>query len=42
VSGKTIEIRIRARGECRMGVARARQKQDLLEEKAGKKITYRC
>jgi exopolyphosphatase/guanosine-5'-triphosphate,3'-diphosphate pyrophosphatase len=42
VSGRTIEIHIQARGECRTGVARARQKQDLLQEKAGKKITYRC
>ena len=42
VSGKTIRIRIQALRDCRTGVARAGQKQGLLEEKAGKKITYRC
>jgi exopolyphosphatase/guanosine-5'-triphosphate,3'-diphosphate pyrophosphatase len=42
VSDKTVTIRLEASGDCRMEIERARQKQDLLKQKAKRKIEYRC
>ena len=42
VGGKTITIRLEAPGDCRMEIEGARQKQDLLERKTGRRIEYRC
>ena len=42
VGNKAITIRIQATGDCRTEVERARQKQDLLEGKTGRKIEYQC
>jgi exopolyphosphatase/guanosine-5'-triphosphate,3'-diphosphate pyrophosphatase len=42
VGGKTMTIHLEAAGDCRMEVERARQKQELLERKTGRRIQYRC
>jgi len=42
VGGKTVTIHLEAAGDCRMEVERARQKQELLERKTGRRIQYRC
>ena len=42
VGGKTLTIHLEAAGDCRMEVERARQKQELLERKTGRRIQYRC
>jgi exopolyphosphatase/guanosine-5'-triphosphate,3'-diphosphate pyrophosphatase len=42
VRDKAITIRIEAAGDCRMEVERARQKQELLEQKSGRRIEYQC
>ena len=42
VGGKSITIHLEVTGDFRMEVERARQKQDLLVRKAGRKILYRC
>jgi len=42
VSGKAITIRLESADDCRMEMERARQKQDLLEGKTGRRIEYRC
>ena len=42
VGDKAITIRLEASGDCRMEIERARQKQDLLKQKAKRKIEYRC
>jgi exopolyphosphatase/guanosine-5'-triphosphate,3'-diphosphate pyrophosphatase len=42
VGGKGITIRLETTGDCRMETERARQKQDLLERKTGRRIGYRC
>ena len=40
VSPKAITIKIQPGGDCRIEVERARQKQDLLEKKTGRRIEY--
>jgi exopolyphosphatase / guanosine-5'-triphosphate,3'-diphosphate pyrophosphatase len=42
VGGKTLTVHLQAAGDCRMEVDRARQKQELLERKTGRRIQYRC
>jgi exopolyphosphatase/pppGpp-phosphohydrolase len=42
VGGKAITVHLEASGDCRMEIERARQKQDLLEGKTGRRIEYRC
>ena len=42
VGNKTITIHIETEGDCRTEVERARQKQDLLEGKTGRRIEYQC
>jgi exopolyphosphatase/guanosine-5'-triphosphate,3'-diphosphate pyrophosphatase len=42
VGAKTMTIHIEAAGGCRMEVERARQKQELLERKTGRRIQYQC
>ena len=42
VGDKAITIHLEAAGDCRMEVERARQKQELLERKTGRRIQYRC
>jgi len=42
VSDKEVVIRLKAAGDCRMEVEGARKKQDLLEQKTGRRIEYRC
>ena len=42
VGNKAITIQIRTAGDCRAEIERARQKQDLLEEKTGRRIEYQC
>ena len=42
VGNKAITIRIQATGDCRTEINRARQKQDLLEDKTGRRVDYRC
>jgi len=42
VSDKAVEIRLEAASDCRMEVGGARKKQDLLEQKTGRRIEYRC
>ena len=42
VGNKAITIRIQTTGDCRTEIERARQKQDLLEGKTGRRIEYRC
>ena len=42
VGDKTIMIQIQTAGDCRAEIERARQKQDLLEEKTGRRIEYQC
>jgi exopolyphosphatase/guanosine-5'-triphosphate,3'-diphosphate pyrophosphatase len=42
VGNKAITIKIQTAGDCRTEVERARQKQDLLEEKTGRRIEYQC
>jgi len=42
VSDKAVAIRLEAAGDCRMEVEGARKKQDLLEQKTGRRIEYRC
>ena len=42
VRDKAITIRIEAAGDCRMEVERARQKQELLEQKSGRRVKYQC
>ena len=41
VGDKAITIRLKARGDCRMEIQGARQKQDLLARKTGRRIDYR-
>ena len=42
VGEKAITVHLEASGDCRMEIERARQKQDLLEGKTGRRIEYRC
>jgi len=42
MSDKAVAIRLEASGDCRMEVEGARKKQDLLEQKTGRRIEYRC
>jgi exopolyphosphatase / guanosine-5'-triphosphate,3'-diphosphate pyrophosphatase len=42
VGSKAITIRLKAQHDCRMEIQGARQKQDLLEQKTGMGIDYRC
>jgi len=42
VRGKAITIHLECAGDSRTEIERARQKQDLLERKAGRGIEYRC
>jgi len=42
ISNKTITIHIEMEDHCRTEVERARQKQDLLEGKTGRRIEYQC
>jgi exopolyphosphatase / guanosine-5'-triphosphate,3'-diphosphate pyrophosphatase len=42
VRNKAITIRIEAAADCQMEVERARQKQELLERRTGRRIEYRC
>jgi hypothetical protein len=42
VGDKAITVHLEASGDCRMEIERARQKQDLLEGKTGRRIEYRC
>ncbi len=42
VLGKTMTILLECAGDVRTEIERARQKQDLLERKAGRGIEYRC
>ncbi len=42
VGNKAITIQIQTTGDCRTEIERARQKQDLLEEKTGRRIEYQC
>jgi exopolyphosphatase/guanosine-5'-triphosphate,3'-diphosphate pyrophosphatase len=42
VSDKAVVIRLEVTGDCRMEVEGARKKQDLLEQKTGRRIEYRC
>ncbi len=42
VRGKVITIHLESAGDCRTEIERARQKQDLLERKTGRRIEYRC
>jgi exopolyphosphatase / guanosine-5'-triphosphate,3'-diphosphate pyrophosphatase len=42
VGDKAITMRLDATGDCRAEVERARQKQELLERKTGRRIQYRC
>jgi len=39
---RAITIRIESEDDCRTEVERARQKQDLLEQKTGRRIRYQC
>ena len=42
VRTKAMTIHLESASDCRAEVERARQKQDLLERKTGKRINYRC
>jgi exopolyphosphatase/pppGpp-phosphohydrolase len=42
VNSKAITIQIQAKGDCRTEIERARQKQNLLEGKTGRRIEYQC
>ena len=42
IGNKTIKIHIETENDCRTEVERARQKQDLLEGKTGRRIEYQC
>jgi exopolyphosphatase/guanosine-5'-triphosphate,3'-diphosphate pyrophosphatase len=42
ISDKAVAIRLEAAGDCRTEVGGARKKQDLLEQKTGRRIEYRC
>jgi exopolyphosphatase/guanosine-5'-triphosphate,3'-diphosphate pyrophosphatase len=42
VSRKAIAIHLQSAGDCRTEIEGARQKQDLLEGKTGRRIEYRC
>ena len=42
VGDKAITIHLEAAGDCRTEIEGARQKQDLLEGKTGRRIEYRC
>ena len=42
VGDKTVTIRLEAPGGCRREIERARQKEELLEQKTGRRIQYRC
>ncbi len=42
VGNKVITIKIQTAGDCQAEIERARQKQDLLEEKTGRRIEYQC
>ena len=42
IGNKTIKIHIETENNCRTEVERARQKQDLLEGKTGRRIEYQC
>ncbi len=42
VDNKVITIKIQTAGDCRAEIERARQKQELLEEKTGRRIEYQC
>lgn len=42
VGNKAITIQIKAKGDCRTEMEGARQKQDLLEGKTGRRVEYRC
>jgi exopolyphosphatase/guanosine-5'-triphosphate,3'-diphosphate pyrophosphatase len=42
VGNKAITIKIQATRDCRTEIERAREKQDLLEGKTGRRVEYRC
>ncbi|MFZ1036177.1 MAG: hypothetical protein WAN57_03130, partial [Smithella sp.] len=42
VVDKVITIKLNVMGDCRREFEKARQKQDLLLKKTGKKIIYQC
>ncbi len=42
VGNKAITIQMQANGDCRTEIEGARQKQDLLERKTGRRVEYRC
>jgi exopolyphosphatase/guanosine-5'-triphosphate,3'-diphosphate pyrophosphatase len=42
VGRRTVTIRLQTTGDCRAEVEGARQKHELLETKAGRRIEYRC
>ena len=42
VHSKAMTIHLESAGDCRTEIERARQKQDLLEQKTGRRIQYRC
>jgi exopolyphosphatase/guanosine-5'-triphosphate,3'-diphosphate pyrophosphatase len=42
VSRKAVVIHLQSAGDCRTEIEGARQKHDLLEAKAGRRIEYRC
>ena len=42
VRSNAMTIHLESAGDCRTEIERARQKQDLLEQKTGRRIEYRC
>jgi exopolyphosphatase/pppGpp-phosphohydrolase len=42
VGDKVLTIRLECAGDCRIEIERAREKQDLLLKKTGRKVAYRC
>jgi exopolyphosphatase/pppGpp-phosphohydrolase len=42
VRSKAMTIHLESAGDCRTEIERARQKQDLLERKVGRRIEYQC
>ena len=42
VCSNAMTIHLESAGDCRTEIERARQKQDLLEQKTGRRIEYRC
>jgi hypothetical protein len=42
VRSEATTIHLESAGDCRTEIERARQKQDLLERKTGRRVEYRC